>query len=69
VAGRRTTYTAAGADAAFNALAAFVNSGLGQKCPQAVGVWENVWDRFTPFLAFTPPVRKLLLHHQQHRVP
>ena len=28
--------------------------------PQAVRVWENARDRFTPFLAFTPPVRKLL---------
>ena len=48
------------ADAAFDALAAFSASPLGQKYPQAVKVWENAWDRFTPFLAFTPPVRKLL---------
>jgi transposase-like protein len=56
----RTIYTAADADAAFDALAAFSASPLGQKYPQAVKVWENAWDRFTPFLAFTPPVRKLL---------
>jgi putative transposase len=36
------------------------SSALGQKYPQAVKVWENAWDRFIPFLAFTPPVRKLL---------
>jgi transposase-like protein len=59
-AGLRTIYTAANADAAFDALAAFSASPLGQKYPQAVRVWENAWDRFTPFLAFTPPVRKLL---------
>ena len=59
-AGLRTIYTAADPDAAFDALAAFSASPLGQKYPQAVRVWENAWDRFTPFLAFTPPVRKLL---------
>src|SRR5713101_6351169 len=58
-AGLRTIYTAVDADAAFDALAAFASSGLGQKYPQAVKVWENARDRFTPFLAFTPPVRKL----------
>jgi putative transposase len=56
----RTIYTAAGAEAAFDALAAFSASPLGQKYPQAVKVWEAAWDRFTPFLAFTPGVRKLL---------
>ena len=59
-AGLRKIYTAPGADAAFDALAAFSASPLGQKYPQAVKVWENAWDRFTPFLAFTPGVRKLL---------
>jgi len=58
-AGLRTIYTAVDADAAFDALAAFSASPLGQKYPQAVKVWENARDRFTPFLAFTPPVRKL----------
>jgi putative transposase len=56
----RKIYTAPDADAAFEALAAFAASGPGQKYPQAVKVWEAAWDRFTPFLAFTPPVRKLL---------
>jgi putative transposase len=56
----RKIYTAPDADAALDALAAFSASPLGQKYPQAVKVWENAWDRFTPFLAFTPGVRKLL---------
>jgi putative transposase len=56
----RKVYTAVDADTAFDALAAFAASPLGQKYPQAVKVWENAWDRFIPFLAFTPPVRKLL---------
>jgi hypothetical protein len=41
------------------AVAAFAAGPLGQKYPQAVKVWENARDRFTPFLAFTPGVRKL----------
>jgi transposase-like protein len=53
-------YTAPGADAAFDALAAFAATDLGTQHPQAVRIWENAWERVTPFLAFTPPVRKLL---------
>lgn len=53
-------YTAPTAEAAFDALAAFADTDLGRRYPQAVKVWENAWDRFTPFLAFTPPVRRLL---------
>jgi hypothetical protein len=34
--------------------------GPAQKYPQAARVWEGAWDDFTPFLPFTPPVRKLL---------
>ncbi len=56
----RKVYTAVDADTALDALAAFSASPLGQKYPQAIKVWENAWDRFTPFLAFSPPVRKLL---------
>jgi putative transposase len=56
----RTIYTAPGAEAAFDALASFAASPLGQKYPQAAKVWEAAWDRFTPFLAFTPAVRKML---------
>ena len=56
----RAIYTAPGEDAALEALAAFAASPLGRKYPQAVRVWEDAWDAFIPFLAFTPPVRKLL---------
>ena len=56
----RDIYTAPGEDAALEALAAFAASPLGQKYPQAVKVWEDAWDAFTPFLAFSPPVRRLL---------
>jgi putative transposase len=56
----RKIYTAPTAEAAFDALAAFTESPWGKKYPQAARVWEQAWDDFTPFLAFTPPVRKML---------
>jgi len=56
----RAIYTAPDAEAAFDALAAFAASPWGKKYPQAVRVWEQAWDAFTPFLAFSPAVRKLL---------
>jgi putative transposase len=56
----KKVYTAPDADAAYEALAEFAGTELGRKYPQAVKVFEDAWDRFTPFLAFTPPVRKLL---------
>ena len=27
---------------------------------QPVAVWERAWDRFTPFLAFPPELRKII---------
>jgi putative transposase len=56
----RKIYTAPTAEAAFDALAAFAASPWGRKYPQAARVWEDAWDAFTPFLAFTPGVRRLL---------
>jgi putative transposase len=53
-------YTAPNAEAAFDALAAFAETDLARRYPQAVKVWENAWDQVIPFLAFTPAVRKLL---------
>jgi transposase-like protein len=56
----RKVYSAPNSDAAFEALAEFSASELGHKYPRSVKVWENAWDRFIPFFAFTPGVRKLL---------
>ena len=56
----RAIYTAPTAEAAFDALAAFAASPWGKKYPQAARVFEDAWDAFTPFLAFSPAVRKLL---------
>lgn len=53
-------YTAATEEAALMALAAFADSTLGVKYPAAVRSWENAWERFTPFLAFGPALRKLI---------
>ncbi len=56
----RPIYTAANEDAALIALATFADSSLGKKYPAAVRTWEDAWDRFTPFLAFGPALRKVI---------
>jgi putative transposase len=56
----RKICTAPDADAAQLALPEFADSPWGRKYPQAVRVWEQAWDAFTPFLAFSPAVRRLL---------
>ena len=56
----RKIYTAPTAEAALDALAAISASPWGRKYPQAAKVFEDAWDAFTPFLAFSPAVRKLL---------
>ena len=38
----------------------FADSKLSRKYPAAVASWENAWDRFTPFLAFGPALRKVI---------
>jgi putative transposase len=53
-------YTAVNEQAALDALATFADSNLGKKYPGAVAVWERAWERFTPFLAFPPEVRKII---------
>lgn len=56
----RPIYTAPTEDAALMALTTFADSNLGKKYPAAVATWENAWDRFTPFLAFGPALRKVI---------
>ncbi|WP_370670756.1 IS256 family transposase [Kribbia dieselivorans] len=56
----RPIYTAANEDAALLALTEFTDSKLGRKYPAAVRSWEDAWDRFTPFLAFGPALRKVI---------
>ena len=56
----RPVYTAPTADAAQDALLELADSPLGKKYKAAVAVWERAWDRFTPFLAFPPEIRKII---------
>jgi putative transposase len=56
----RPIYTAANADAAQDALLELADSPLGRKHKSAIAVWERAWDRFTPFLAFPPELRKVI---------
>jgi putative transposase len=53
-------YTAPTAEAAETELLAFADSELGRKYPATVATWTNAWERFIPFLAFPPEVRKII---------
>jgi hypothetical protein len=59
-AGLRPIYTAPTTEAAETALLEFAESELGQRNKAVVATWENAWERFTPFLAFPPAVRKII---------
>jgi putative transposase len=56
----KPVYTAPGPDAAETALLALADSELGRRYPGMVATWERAWERFTPFLAFPPEVRKII---------
>ena len=53
-------YTAADADAARVEFETFASSELGKKYPHAVATWQAAWERFTPFLAFPPELRRVI---------
>ena len=38
----------------------FEASELGHKYPATVRTWRNSWEKFIPFLAFPPPVRRVI---------
>ena len=56
----KPVYTAPTAEAAESELLAFADSDLGRKYPATVQAWERAWERFIPFLAFPPEVRKII---------
>src|SRR6188472_2345671 len=56
----RPIYTAANEDAALLALTEFADSPLGRRYPATVATWENAWQRFIPFLAFPPELRRII---------
>lgn len=53
-------YQAADADAAKAALDAFAASELGKSNPNTVRVFEDAWEKFIPFLAFPPMLRRVI---------
>jgi putative transposase len=53
-------YQAVNEAAARDALNEFAASELGLKNPNTVKVFESAWERFTPFLAFPPMLRRVI---------
>ena len=53
-------YTAATEEAALEALTELAASDLGKQYPHMIATWENAWDRFVPFLAFPPMLRRVI---------
>ena len=53
-------YTAPTVDAAETALLEFAESEMGRRNKAAVATWQNAWERFIPFLAFPPEVRRII---------
>jgi hypothetical protein len=53
-------YQAADADAARIELEAFKASELGRQNPHTLATFEHAWERFTPFLAFPPMLRRVI---------
>ncbi len=56
----KPVYQAVDAEAAKAALDEFASSELGQANPNTVRVFEDAWERFTPFLAFPPMLRRVI---------
>ena len=59
-AGLRPIYTAPTADAALVELDTFADTVLGKKYPSTVKAFRDAWERFTPFLAFPPALRRVI---------
>ena len=53
-------YRAADAEQARVEFEAFKSSELGQKYPNTVATFDHAWERFTPFLAFPPELRRVI---------
>ena len=56
----RPIYTASTVEAAEAALEEFAASPLGTKYRATVNTWRNSWEKFIPFLAFPPPLRRVI---------
>ena len=55
----RPIYTAVDAEDAHDKLDAFAAT-WAAKYPHTVATWEAAWERFTPFLAFPPELRRVI---------
>lgn len=53
-------YQAPDASSARIELEAFAGSDLGARYPNTVATFERAWERFTPFLAFPPALRRVI---------
>jgi putative transposase len=53
-------YTAPTVEAAALELDTFADSNLGKKYKATVNTWRSAWERFIPFLAFPPEVRRVI---------
>jgi putative transposase len=56
----RPIYTAANDNGALTELEAFEQTPLGRKYPSTVKAFRDAWERFTPFLAFPPALRRVI---------
>lgn len=56
----KPVYTAANAETARAAFEEFKTGKWGVKYPHAVATWEAAWERFIPFLAFPPDLRRVI---------
>ncbi len=56
----RPIYQAANEDGALIELEAFAQTPLGRKYPSTVKAFRDAWERFVPFLAFPPALRRVI---------
>src|SRR5690606_25569293 len=56
----KPSHPAAAAGRAGTEIEAFKASELGRANPRAAAVFEDAWERFTPFLAFPAEVRRVI---------
>jgi transposase-like protein len=59
-AGLKPVWQASDEQAALAALEQFEASDLGRRYPTAVRAFRDAWERFTPFLAFPPMLRRVI---------
>ena len=65
----KPVYTAPSEKAAAQALADLEASQIGARHPQVVASWKRAWERFIPFLAFPPALRRVISPPLRGRCP